>query len=232
MNISLRLPARMVLLRHALSESNRLKGGKAFADLHASAKLAQFADRDIPLVDEGRRQGDLTGEAFADQKFHFDGIIDSGFRRTIETRERIVQVYTKRGLLIPPVFSLYQWLRERDVAYNFAMTAEESQKHFPWLQKYWDREGPLFGRPPGGESMLDVVQRCSYFLTNILPLLNVTEPLIVSHGGTIRCLRSLIEGWDIDTFEAALENRDNPPNCGYVVYENGRLISGTYCTHY
>jgi broad specificity phosphatase PhoE len=39
------------------------------------------------------------------------------------------------------------------------MTTAEAESAFPWLQDYWITYGPIFGRPPGGESMADVAKR-------------------------------------------------------------------------
>jgi hypothetical protein len=44
------------------------------------------------------------------------------------------------------------------------MTTAESESAFPWLQDYWNTYGPIFGRPPGGESLAGVAKRA--FATN------------------------------------------------------------------
>lgn len=46
-------------------------------------------------------------------------------------------------------------------------------------------------RPPGGESLYDVRQRCSGFLRQLLERHEDGDALVVAHGGSIRMLRSL-----------------------------------------
>lgn len=56
-------------------------------------------------------------------------------------------------------------LRERDTGYTFDMTTAEAETAFPWLQDYWNTYGPIFGRPPGCESLADVARRVYLFLS-------------------------------------------------------------------
>ena len=46
-------------------------------------------------------------------------------------------------------------------------------------------------RPPGGESLYDVHQRCSAFLHQLLGQHEDGDAVVVAHGGSIRMLRSL-----------------------------------------
>ena len=60
------------------------------------------------------------------------------------------------------------------------------------LPEAWARLNQLDGRPPGGESLRDVAHRCATYLDTI----DGRGPtLVVAHGGVIRSLLGLLDGW-------------------------------------
>jgi broad specificity phosphatase PhoE len=107
------------------------------------------------------------------------------------------------------------------------MTTVEAQAAFPWLQGYWETFGRFFARPPGGESLAEVAERVYLFLSMLFRDRAHKRVLVVSHGGTLRVFRYLLERWTHDEF---LERWESEPvaNCAVTSYafdaEAGRLM--------
>ena len=57
----------------------------------------------------------------------------------------------------------------------------------------------ILARPPGGESLADVVARVHTFLGTLFRDRGGQKILVVTHGGTIRCFRFLLERWGYGT---------------------------------
>ena len=98
------------------------------------------------------------------------------------------------------------------------MSKTEIEEHFPYLQPYWDTFGGFFSRPPGGESLADVTRRVYLFLNTLFRDRGGQKVLVVTHGGTLRCFRFLLERWN---YEQALEWEpgQRPENCGVTIYK-------------
>ena len=110
------------------------------------------------------------------------------------------------------------FVRERDNGYTYDMTTAEAEAAFPWLQPYWDTFGAWFSRPPGGESLADVSHRVYLFLNMLFRDRAGKRVLVVTHGGTLRAFRFLLERW---TFEETTQHlgTDRTPNCSVTTYE-------------
>jgi broad specificity phosphatase PhoE len=82
-------------------------------------------------------------------------------------------------------------------------------------------------RHDGGESFLDLRERVRDFLQDstriqVLGMLNANTQapgkiLLVTHHLTIMAIRSLLEGWDRETF-LRLDRDERPPNCSVTTY--------------
>ena len=83
------------------------------------------------------------------------------------------------------------------------------------LQEHWDTFGRFFARPPGGESLADVAQQVYLFLGMLFRDRVGARVLVVSHGGTMRMFRYLLERW---TYDDVVERWSSEPisNCGVV----------------
>jgi len=213
-------PRLLVLVRHAESARNVVKGGEAFLpDGTPPSAQARLADHLVPLTAAGHEHARRTGEAIRDRFGAFDAVCSSGYARADQTAAGIAAAYLAAGLDFPaPVIS--PLLRERDAGYCYGMTRAEAVAAFPWLDEHWRQAGGFFGKPPGGESMADVVGRAQAFLGVLGGEQAGRTVLAVTHGGTIRALRFLLERWDYATAEQAI--RDGAPaNCGLAVYRYG-----------
>ena len=117
--------------------------------------------------------------------------------------------------MTPTETNLY--IRERDPGYTYDMTEAEARESFPWIEEYWRTFGGFFSRPPGGESLADVVSRVDTFLRSLYRDWAGRRVLVVVHGGTIRCLRFVLERWAYEKVDQLM--RDDPPaNCGVTTY--------------
>jgi broad specificity phosphatase PhoE len=210
-------PALLVFLRHAQSERNLAKkGNRYFLDDEARKAVQGVADHRTPLTDRGRQQAQETGVCLRRDFGVFDYAYHSGYRRTRETLENVLGAYPedeRRRVQIRH----HLFLRERDTGYTFDMTTAEAESAFPWLQDYWNTYGPIFGRPPGGESLADVAKRAYLFLGMLFRERSGQRVLVVTHGGTLWMFRMLLERW---TWEEAEERfrTGSVPQCSATDY--------------
>ena len=224
-------PCRLVLVRHAESQRNAAKKGSTyFADEEARALVRGIPDYRISATDEGRQHAERTGMWLRERFGTFDYAYHSGYVRTEQTLEGILLAYTEQERSRIKI-RMNPFIRERDPGYTYDMTEEEAEQTFPWLKDHWKTFGGFFARPPGGESLSDVANRCYSFVNMLFRDRADANVLAVTHGGTLRCLRFLLERWD---YERALKwpQGESPKNCGATVYEYdqvvGRLILKEY----
>lgn len=210
-------PALLVLVRHGQSQRNVVKKRNRFyLDDESRRSVKGIPDHLIPLTEEGRRQAALTGQALRETFGTFDYVFHSGYTRTIETTEQLLAAYSgeeRAGMTVRH----HLFIRERDGGHTYDMTDAEASAAFPWLQDYWSTFGPFFARPPGGESLADVCERVYAFLQKVARTMAGKRVLVVSHAGTMWCLRYVLEGW---TYEEADRRFNTEPmlNCAVTSY--------------
>jgi len=211
-------PDLIVLVRHGESERNRVKGNNVYLpDTDAGRSLRGVADHHIALTDFGHRQSKETGRALRERFGVFDVLYDSGYRRTVDTRDGLVTAYTDDERAAMKLRTDYG-LRERDGGYTHGMTTEEVDQHFPWFKEHWDRVGYFYTRPPGGESQAEVAERIFRFNGTMFRHRAGQHVLIVAHGGSIRAIRFHLERWTPDEYEEDVK-KGTCKNCGVTVYE-------------
>src|SRR6185295_17538231 len=180
-------PALLVLVRHGQSQRNVVKKRNRFyLDDESRKSVKGVPDHLIALTDEGRRQARLTGAALREAYGAFDYVVHSGYARTVQTLEQILEAYTPEERARMPIRH-HLFVRERDAGHAYDMTDAEAQAAFPWLQEYWNTFGPFFARPPGGESLAEVCERVYVFLQKLARTMAGKRVLVVTHGGTIFC---------------------------------------------
>jgi broad specificity phosphatase PhoE len=211
-------PTLLVVVRHAESIRNQIKKDTVyFADDAARRVIRGTPDHQIALTPAGQEQARQTGRAIRERFGLFDYVYTSGYTRTEETARGLLEAYSdEERAQIKVERNLY--IRERDPGYTYDMTEAEAKAAFPWLEEYWQTFGPFFSRPPGGESLADVVSRVETFLTMLSRDHDGQRVLLVVHGGTIRCLRFLLERWPYDKVSQLLAE-DAPKNCGVTTYQ-------------
>lgn len=211
-------PALLVFVRHGQSARNIAKTrNQYFLDDESRRPVQGIPDWQIPLTDEGHRQALVTGRGIRERFGTFDFVYHSGYRRTEDTAAGILDAFTADERKRMHV-RMNPFIRERDAGFTYDMTTDEAEAAFPWLQDYWKTFGPWFSRPPGGESLADVANRAYVFLNMLFRDRAGKRVLVVTHGGTMRCLRFLLERWTFDQTAALLETY-RTPNCCVTSYE-------------
>ncbi len=226
-------PAQIILVRHAESARNIAKKDTTyFADEYARRHVKGIPDYLIPLTPEGEAHAKETGKYIKDRFGTFDYIYHSGYKRTKDTLENILQAYSAEEREAMKIRH-NAFIRERDPGFTYDMTEQEATKAFPWLQEYWDTYGGFLAYPPGGESIAKMTERVYQFLGMLYAERKGKNILIITHGGTIRAFRFLLEHWDYEqaiTWPPGTE----PKNCGITVYnyslEEHRLVLSEYNT--
>ena len=210
-------PSLLVLVRHGQSQRNVVKKQNRFyLDDESRRSVRGVPDHLIELTDEGRRQSAETGVALRRDYGTFDYVVHSGYARTVQTLDQILAAYTPEERARMPVRH-HLFVRERDAGHAYDMTDAEAQAAFPWLQDYWTTFGSFFARPPGGESLADVVGRVYAFLQKLARTMAGRRVLVVTHGGTIWCFRYVLERWTYEEAERRFRSETNP-NCSVTAY--------------
>lgn len=211
------VPRLLVVARHAESVRNVAKAGQVFfPDPEARKGLEGEADHLAGLTDTGRAQARALGAELLRVFGQFDLVYHSGYRRTRETAETAVAAMGADAPAQPLREHLF--LRERDAGYTFNMTRDEAEAAFPWLREYWRTVGPLLARPPGGESMADVATRVQQFFESSEQELAGRRVLLITHAGTLRMIRYLLEGWTTDETPSRWQT-EAVANASFVGYE-------------
>lgn len=223
-------PSLLVLVRHGESLRNITpKRNRFYLDDEARRPVKGMPDHKVPLTDKGWEQARAAGLVVRNTFGVFDDVIHSGYRRTIETTEGLLEAYTREERARMRVRH-HLFIREREQGHVYDMTDAEAAAAFPWLQDYWQMFGPFFARPPGGESLAQVCERVYTFLQKMARTMAGRRVLLVSHGGTIWCFRYVLERW---TYEEAEERfrTESIPNASIVSYRldktANRLVPGT-----
>lgn len=211
-------PALLVLVRHGESQRNVAKQrNRFFLDDEARKPIKGIPDHLIGLTDAGRQQALATGIALRDRFGPFDQLYHSGYRRTIETTDALLDAYPPEAREAIRIRH-HLFIRERDQGHAYDMTDAEAAAAFPWLQDYWATFGPFFARPPGGESLAQVCERVYAFLQKLGRTMAGKRVLVVTHGGTIWCFRYVIERWSYQEAERRFRT-ESIRNCSVTSYE-------------
>ncbi len=214
------VPKLLVLVRHGQSDRNAAKAGHLFfSDNETRAPFVGVPDRRAALTELGWSQARALGVRLREEHGHFDLVLHSGYRRTRETTEALLEAWPAdvSGAMAIGEDAL---LSERDAGHAVNMTTTEARQAFPWLVEYWRATGPLFARPPGGESLADVAGRVRMFLGSRETDFASKRVLLVTHNGTLRAFRSVLKGWTSEEFELRLRE-DGHANCAALAYRSG-----------
>lgn len=210
-------PEEVLLIRHAESTRNAgKKGATYFADEDARSLLRGIPDHLIDITPEGESQARQTGIAMRERFGAPDYVYHSGYWRTMRTCDCMLEAFPESERARIQV-RRNPFIRERDPGYAYDMTTAEAEAAFPWLHEHWETYGGFFARPPGGESLMDVAQRVYTFLNTIFRDRAGKKVWVVTHGGTIRSFRFVLERW---SYEQALKwpEGQSPKNCGVTSY--------------
>ncbi len=214
---SIGYPRQLIFIRHAESERNRAKQGRLyFADDKARKTVRGVPDDKTSITDSGilhaRKTGIYLHERFGvpDRAYH------SGYLRTVQTLDEAFGVFSESERSKIDI-QMNPFIRERDPGYTYDMTDSEVEQNFPWLHEHIETFGGFFYRPPGGESLADVVNRVNVFLNTTLQDVGGKKVWVSIHGGTLGAVRFLLEGWSYDRVRNWPVG-EKPENCSITVY--------------
>lgn len=216
--VKIKRPKLLVLIRHPESARNEAKKGNVyFADEESRIPVKGIPDHKIPITPHGRDQAIKTGQHLHKHFGKPDYIYHSGYKRTSDGLDCMLQAYSKKELAKIKI-RMNPFIRERDTGFTYDMTTKEAETHFPYLKEYWQTFGGFFARPPGGESLADVAKRVYTFLNMLFRDRAGQKVWAVVHGGTLRSIRFLLERW---TYDQALRwpEGHTPENCGVTTYK-------------
>ncbi|TYP56798.1 alpha-ribazole phosphatase [Thermosediminibacter litoriperuensis] len=168
--------ARIFLVRHGETLWNR--------------NFLYQGQKDIPLNEKGRQQAERLAKVL--KRETFDAVYSSDLERALETAEIIA---APRGLRVISTKDL----RELSFGEWEGHSYQELEEKYPDEFHRW-RCDPGENRPPGGESLKDLMERVSSFVK--LAAKNHPEGniLIVTHAGPIRAILTAVLDLDFRYF--------------------------------
>lgn len=121
-------PNRLVIVRHGESTRNLAKNGSTyFADEEARVSVQGIPDHLIKLTDAGIAHAKITGAQIRKRFRKFDYAYTSGYLRTDQTLEAILEAYPEKERRKIKVRK-NPFIRERDPGYTYDMTTAEAEK--------------------------------------------------------------------------------------------------------
>lgn len=216
---------KLILIRHAESLRNVTRKGKTFYDV--GERKIGLPNYLIPITKNGEEQAKyvaqrLISEWRAGTHNRPSIIYHSGFKRTRDTAtilyQNIMGTTDEKGKILEIPLEQNHLLRERDAGHAFEMTSEEARNNFPHLEEYWKLDGKWFAVPPGGESIVQVMDRVCMFMSQIVHNNRNPDDTIyaVTHGGTMMAFQMVIKKIP---FDEASKTVSEPKNCDFVCYE-------------
>lgn len=146
--------------------------------------------KDIPLNEKGRQQAARLSQVL--KRETFDAVYSSDLERALETAKIIAAPH---GL---PVISTKD-MRELSFGEWEGHSYQELEEKYPEEFHRW-RCNPSENRPPGGESLKDLVERVSSFVKLAAKNHPDGNILIVTHAGPIRVILTAVLGLDFRYF--------------------------------
>ncbi|MDQ2588619.1 histidine phosphatase family protein [Saccharothrix yanglingensis] len=140
-------------------------------------------DADVPLSEEGERQGRALGRWFAamPREQWPDVVVASPYRRAVDTAAHALRGH--------PRMLVDERLRDRELGVLDLLTTHGVAARYPDEVVRRRRLGKFYYRPPGGESWADVALR----LRSLLRDLDGARVLLFAHEITPFLLRYLLE---------------------------------------
>jgi probable phosphoglycerate mutase len=218
-------PTRLTIIRHAESALNKIRASSPifFTDSPTRDLFIDTPDHMVPITEEGTVQARQTGKLLGES---YDIAVHTGYARTKQTLEQIsysVTVSTTREIID---------FRERENGYAYIMTESEMEKSFPWNKQYWKTVGPIFARPIGGESLMDVYHRVKPALVELISGHQGENMLLVTHGRVISIIRFILEKWSLEEFESFLrDSSQSPINCAVTTYSFDSKLEATLLSY-
>jgi broad specificity phosphatase PhoE len=209
--VKMRWPKRLIIVRHGQSEHNKILDdiNEGFST-KSLQKLSKIRDADLELTDLGKEQALKTGKYFKKRGEKFDIVFYSPYKRTCETKNKIIEGYSKK-------IESYEDIRIREREYGrlHFLNEEQIKKQFPYEHNARILEGEFYYRLLGGENYPDVGMRVMSFLDMLSRDYAGKNVLIVTHYFVYKMFRFWIERLG----EEDILFLKDVPNCGIQIYD-------------
>ncbi len=139
---------------------------------------------DVPLNDQGVRQAEALADELA--LMPIDAIYASGLQRALRTAEAIARRHALEVQRDPR-------FNEVNLGVWEGLTLPEILGAYPKEHAFW-MEHPMESRPPGGESIAEVVARVREGLADVAQAWPEGSVVIVTHKVTMNVIQSLTTG--------------------------------------
>ncbi|MFF0860669.1 histidine phosphatase family protein [Nonomuraea sp. NPDC003560] len=182
-------PSRIVAVRHGESQANL-----AHAQAGDRPLVYERGDHEVTLTDLGLLQARALGRMLAGLPAGEapEEVWCSPYLRALDTWKAAQETWGAGAL---PV-TVDERLRDQEsgdfARFNLAAIGER----FPGEVRRMRAEGPYAYRPPGGESLADVVARLKDFLHGLRAAADGRRVLIVAHDSVVLGLRHVMAGRD------------------------------------
>lgn len=206
----------LAYIRHLESLAN-IRSGFCYEDENHRTQFPLKSDDNIPITAEGVAHGERIHKVLSQKPiFNMDDveILCSPYLRTRQTRRILFPNIDDSRVTFDPR------LCERNAGYCTTMTTGEISDSFPWLERYWKTTNPLIAKPPGGESILDVVYRILPVVSEIKIMPNrPNTTLIIGHGNLFKAIDFVLQGLTTEEFPTI----PNAPNGSLTIYRDIHL---------
>lgn len=190
-----------------------VRHGQSLGQVDPSA-YPRLGDPNLPLTELGLEQGHNTGTLLAAYA-HATGhapitIYTSTCLRTRQTASQIFNVSNGRAFakIVPDARIDKQKFGLFDGQFSSRERREKNPDAFEQYQRERDAVGDYYVRPPGGESIADLVEKAGHFLKDVAA--EGKPAIIVTHGLPALCLEKIVLG---HSNEWVLAHQDTIPNC-------------------
>jgi broad specificity phosphatase PhoE len=207
-------PLRLVVMRHAESESNRHRAALEQEGTREITISRDTRDADFRLTANGREQAERAGRGL-DAYGPFDVLFVSPYRRTRETAEIL-----GAGLKHRPPLIVEERIREREFGILENLTRFGVRQKFPEEVERKRLVGKYYYRPPGGESYPDVNLRLHSFLGTLVREHAGRRVLVVTHSVVVLLFRRLLERME-EKEVLELDRQDEVKNASLLIYDLG-----------
>jgi len=203
------------IVRHGQSAGNVARDAAHLANLHVIDIATR--DVDVPLSPLGEEQAAALGRWFRHlpAKSRPSVVLVSPY---VRARDTALIALETAGIAPESVgFCTDERLREKEFGILDRLTRLGIVGKYPELAEQRAHVGKFYFRPPGGESLCDVILRLRNMIDTIVREYRRERVLIVSHQVVVTCFRYLLERMterqilDIDL-------AGDIPNCGVTSY--------------
>lgn len=186
--------ARLAVVRHGESTANEVFA-RAVAAVDPALVVGEAVDARVPLSERGVRQAEALGRWLAGLGAgeRPELVVCSPYLRALRTWEVMAAVAGETG--VPYGSALVdERLRDREMGVLELMTPPAIRAHAPAEADRRERVGEWFYRPPGGESLADVVLRVRGLLTELGTGAAGRRVLFVAHDAVVPAVEAVLAG--------------------------------------